>query len=208
MPDPTPAPAPDNTPAPAAAAAPAEPNTPAPADPNNPAPAGDPTPAPAAADPTAPATFEGLTLADGFTLAQEDFGALEGVFKEANIPLTGGLAQKLIDLEQSRMARLQESATAAQEEQVKAWEAASRADKEFGGDKFDANLTAAQEALDALATPELRDLLQKSGMGNHPEMLRLFVKLAPLVREPGAGGGRQMTPAATTDRASRLYGEA
>lgn len=116
------------------------------------------------------------------------------------------MAQKLVDLEQARMSRLQEAAAAAQAEQIKAWEAEARADKEFGGDKFDASLTAAQEALDALATPGLRDLLQKSGLGNHPDMFRLFVKLAPLVREPGAGGGRQSAPAANTDRASRLYG--
>src|SRR5699024_3254227 len=78
---------------------------------------------------------------------------------------------------------------------------------EIGGAKFDENLAAAEQAVKALATPELKELLDNTGLGNHPEMVRLFVKLSPLVREDqglstgGTRGGESKS------RADLLYGD-
>jgi hypothetical protein len=52
---------------------------------------------------------------------------------------------------------------------------------------------------------ELTELMEQSGLGSHPEMIRLFVKLAPLVREGGAPLTHRSS-AAEVPLEDRLYG--
>lgn len=74
-----------------------------------------------------------------------------------------------------------------QAEQIQAvrteWADTSRADKEFGGDKLGESLATAKKAMDAFATPELRTLLDESGLGNHPEVIRLFYRTGKAMSE-------------------------
>jgi len=95
-----------------------------------------------------------------------------------------------------------------QSEQVKAvqtqWLEASKSDKDFGGDKLQENLAVAKKAIDAYSTPELKTLLNETGLGNHPEVIRMFFKAGQSLKEdtfvPGGG-----VPAEPADRAKRLY---
>jgi hypothetical protein len=74
-------------------------------------------------------------------------------------------------------------------EQVTAWENEAKADKEIGGAKYDENLAVARRALDAWGSDGLKAALDQSGLGSHPEMIRLLVK---------AGAGLKEPPMATT----------
>lgn len=69
---------------------------------------------------------------------------------------------------QNDAARIQELSNTAS----KAWVAASTADAEIGGDKFDENRAIALKAFDAFGTPELKKLLIDSHLGDHPEVIR------------------------------------
>lgn len=66
---------------------------------------------------------------------------------------------------------------------VEGWVKASQEDKEFGGSGFKANLGVAAKAYKEFATPELRQLLDQSGLGNHPEMIRLFYRIGQKVSQ-------------------------
>ena len=134
-----------------------------------------------------PFTLADLKIAEGVTVAEEDFNALADILGDG---FTKETAQKFIDFETGRQKALMDAIKSENDKQLDEWEAAAKADKDFGGDKFDQSLVAAQEALDKLGTPELRDMLKQTGLGSHPEVIRLFVKLAPMVREerPGTGG--------------------
>ena len=66
---------------------------------------------------------------------------------------------------------------------VEGWIKASQEDKEFGGSGFKANLGVAAKAYKEFATPELRQLLDQSGLGNHPEMIRLFYRIGQKVSQ-------------------------
>lgn len=63
------------------------------------------------------------------------------------------------------------------------WENQARSDKEFGGDALDANLAVAKKALDTFGTPELREMLRLSGVGSHPEVIRLFYRVGRALAE-------------------------
>jgi hypothetical protein len=63
------------------------------------------------------------------------------------------------------------------------WAETSKADKEFGGEKLQENLGFAKRAMDAYATQELKALLNDTGLGNHPEVIRFFVKAGKAISE-------------------------
>jgi len=71
------------------------------------------------------------------------------------------------------------------------WADAVKSDKEIGGQAFEANVQTMQRAMARFGTPELKTLLNQTGLGNHPELARLFFKVGTLIREdsPQYGGG-------------------
>ena len=71
------------------------------------------------------------------------------------------------------------------------WLETSKADKEFGGEKLPENLGVARKALDAFATPELCKLLDETGLGNHPEVIRMFFRAGKAISEDKFVGGNQ-----------------
>lgn len=109
---------------------------------------------------------------------QDILGQFSDVAKELN--LSQEAAQKVLD----KMAPAIESRQAEQLQAVREqWAAEAKADAEYGGDKLDENLSAAKRALDAYATPELRTLLNDSGLGNHPEVIRFMVRAGKAISE-------------------------
>jgi hypothetical protein len=63
------------------------------------------------------------------------------------------------------------------------WLTASKNDKEYGGDKFDENMSVVKLAYDEMATPELKQLMDKTGMGNHPDMIRAFYRMGMMMTQ-------------------------
>lgn len=92
--------------------------------------------------------------------------------------------------------------------QSAAWIEASRNDKEFGGAALNANLAIAKKALDAYGSPELRDFLETTGLGNHPAVIRLFFRVGKTLAEDGTVIGAAGISGVKTfeDAARRLYG--
>ena len=138
---------------------------------------------PAAADPpgdtllTEPPAAEGAP--ESYDFAQPEghvvdagvIGKFSEVAKELN--LSQANAQKVLDVMAPAIAERQ---AAALQTMTAEWAETSRADKEFGGDQLAENLATAKTALEALATPEFRTLLNQTGLGNHPEVLRVFYR--------------------------------
>ena len=134
--------------------------------------------------------------------------AIVDTFAEAarELNLTQEAAQKLVDRMAPKMVQRQ------LEKHVEIrgqWADDSRSDKEFGGDKLAANLAIARKPLDMFGTPQLRELLNTSGLGDHPEVIRLLYRFGRAVSEDGYVGQSQGA-ARTTSRdfssaASALY---
>ncbi len=128
------------------------------------------------------------------------FTTPEGVEFDAEVLKTYGEAAKELKLQPEAAQKLLEKvAPAMQERQSQQleqmrneWLEASKADKEFGGEKLTENLTVAKKALDAFGSPELRTLLNESGLGNHPEVIRFFLRAGKAISEDRyIGGNRQ-----------------
>ena len=152
----------------------------------------------------APEKYE-FTPAEGAAFDDVVIGELSSVAKE--LDLSQGAAQKLVDRLGPKIA---ERTLVAQAEAFKAtneeWVASAKADKEFGGDKLNENLAVAKKALDAFGTPELRELLNTTGIGNHPEFIRAFYRAGLTVSEDKFVSGGTRPSARNTDHATALYG--
>ena len=125
----------------------------------------------------APESYE-FKAPEGTQFDDAVLGAFSEVAKELNLPQDQ--AQKVLDkMAPVIAARQAEQFQAARTE----WAEAAKTDKEFGGEKLTENLGTAKKALDALATPELRTLLEESGLGNHPEVIRVFYRAGKAISE-------------------------
>lgn len=147
----------------------------------------------------APEKYE-FKLPDGIQLDANGTQAFSDVAKELN--LTQDAAQKVLD----KMGPVIAGRHAEVLTQAKAqWVEGAKGDKEFGGEKLTENLAVAKKALDTFGTPELRTLLNESGLGNHPEIIRAFFRAGKAISEDKfvtAGSG---SPKGAKDAANALY---
>lgn len=135
----------------------------------------------------APEAYE-FKAAEGVELDTEALKDFEPVARELN--LTNEQAQKLVDAYPKILAGVQQRQADAWQKQTEGWAEAVKADKEIGGDKLESNLSAAQRALDQFGNPELKEYLNVTGMGNHPELVKAFVKIGKAMSEDGMVSGK------------------
>ena len=133
--------------------------------------------------PVVPDKYE-FKAPEGSEFDPEVVESFSGAAKKAG--LSQDAAQKVIE----EMAPV---LIARQVDQVKAiheeWRTASSADAEFGGEKLAENLGVARKALEGFGTPELRKLLDETGLGNHPEVIRLLFNAGKAISEDKFVGG-------------------
>lgn len=193
------------TDAPAPAADPAKPegnNQPG-TDGDNPADGNKPTDKPDGKDQKpegAPEKYE-FQAGEGQELDAAALEQFEPIARELN--LTNEQAQKMVDLYGTKiMPMVQKQQAEAWQKTTEQWAADVKADKEIGGDKLTANLSAAQRALDQFGTPELKEYLNGTGLGNHPELVKTFIKIGKAMSEDGMVTGAKTT---TQSVAQRMY---
>lgn len=145
----------------------------------------------------APEKYE-FSPPEGFEFDNVVIDEFSTVAKELNLPQDA--AQKILDkMTPVMQARQAEHLQAARAE----WAESAKADKEFGGEKLAENLGVARKALDAFTTPELRNLLEESGLGNHPEVIRMFYRAGKAISEDRFVGGGAKD--ASIDPAKRMF---
>ena len=126
----------------------------------------------------APEKYEPFVAPEGTALDAAVMTEFETAARELNLPQDA--AQKLVD----KMAPVMAKQQAAQLEQLRTdWAAASTSDKEFGGDKLAENLGFARKAIDTFGTPELKTMLDQTGLGNHPDVVRFMVRAGKAISE-------------------------
>lgn len=146
----------------------------------------------------APESYD-FTAPDGKSFDSETIAAFSEVAKELN--LSQDAAQKVLD----KMAPAMEAKmTRAMDAARVQWETEAKSDKEFGGEQIAQNVALAKKALDEFGTPELRTLLNETGLGNHPEIIRAFYRAGKAISEDRFVGGKAPAKGAK-DPAAVLY---
>ena len=154
------------------------------------------TPDTQAAPPAVPESYE-FTMPEGVAVdktAAEEFTAIAKELK-----LDQASAQKVADIG-AKMAQRQAEAHATL---VESWVEQTKADKDIGGDKLQENLAVARKAIDAFGTPELKDVLNATGFGNHPAVIKAFYKAGMAISGDRFVSGSPKGP--ETDMAKKMF---
>lgn len=166
---------------------------------------GQPDPAAKATDPAAADTkttslqtqevvYE-FKLPDGMQLDKAAVDAFVPIAKE--LKLSPEQAQKFVDL---KVKDVQNQVEAWQRQTVQ-WVDEVRGDAEIGGDNLEKSLAYSKAAMDFIGDPKLKELLDSTGYGNHPTLVRAFVKIGKqLAPDTFVGGKRE--PAANSEDAA------
>ena len=119
-------------------------------------------------------------------LDSEVLTAFGDVAKELDLPQED--AQKVLD----KVAPVIQERQAKMLEQVRAdWASESQSDEEFGGEALTENLNVAKQALDAFGTDAFKSLLQETGFGNHPEIIRFMYRAGKAISEDSYVGNSE-----------------
>jgi len=147
---------------------------------------------------SAPEEYGTFELPDNFDMNEETLGEYHTFAKENN--LTQEQAQRGVDM----VAQMKQAEMTQWVEQQKSWVDDAKSDAEFGGDKFEQNIAVAVKARDSFGTSEFNEMLDTSGLGNHPEMIRFLNRVGKAISEDSVVVGGTSTTGNQT-REAVLY---
>lgn len=137
------------------------------------------------AKPVIPEKYAFENLPDGYKLDEAATNEWSAVFKDAGF--TQEQVDKLVAMDAKRQQAMassyQQQVQQARQQQLGDWINELKADQAFGGAKFDESVGIAQKALAEFGSPELSKALVETGMGSHPEVVRLFHRIGQQLAE-------------------------
>jgi len=150
------------------------------------------------ADKGAPEKYEEFALPDGFERDDKQIEEASVMFKDMGLSQEN--AQKLVDFNAAALGKLAEAQAEAWETLSDEWAKASKDDKDFGGTKFNDSMVGIKQARDHFGNDKFMEMLDVTGVGNHPEMLRFMHKVGSAIKDDailhgGSAGGEQKTQA-------------
>ncbi|NNA40033.1 peptidase [Pseudomonas lundensis] len=135
-----------------------------------------------AAKPTgAPEAYTDFTLPEGMDMDVGTLDAFKGLAKELNIPQEA--AQKLIDLQTTLVAKQADAYQQAVVAQGQKWAAEVKSDPELGGENYDKSVASAIKVIQSFGDPALTELLNDSGLGNHPALFKFCHRISAAISE-------------------------
>lgn len=160
------------------------------------------------AAPAAPVPYQPFAVPEGVTLNADLTAEFSAVAQDLKLPQEA--AQRVLNVGIKMRQKWGEEQTAALSTARDGWKTTAKSDQEIGGEKFDSNVAIAGNVFKTFGTPALKQLLEDSGLGDHPEMVRWARRVAAAVGEDRfIGGQAPKTPAdqsLESRAASKLYG--
>lgn len=129
----------------------------------------------------APEAYEDFTLPEGMEMDADVLGEFKGLAKELNIPQAK--AQQLIDFQTQLATKQAEAYQAAVTKQSQDWAASIKNDPEIGGANYDKNVESAIKVIQSFGDPALTELLNTSGLGNHPALFKFCHRISSAISE-------------------------
>lgn len=165
-------------------------------------------------------TYEAFTLPEGITFEEgklneftKELAEFEGLTKADHAEMQK-FGQKLVDRHITEMndavKRLNQHYTNSWEKQKNDWKESFIKDPEIGGNRQDTTVKSALEFIrthggNETQQKEFRDLMETTGIGNHPAMIRMLANAMNTNREGGPLPGTKPVPEATS-KVQKRYG--
>lgn len=115
------------------------------------------------------------------TLSKESVEAVLNFAKENK--LSNEQAQKILDRDAVMTHNFIETQKRELETRQAEWINRAKADPELGGDKINENVELSKRVLQRFGSPELTEVLESTGVGNYPELVRVFARIGRAMGE-------------------------
>ena len=171
--------------------------------------------------------YEPFEIPEGFSMNDEQLSDVTAFAKDLGLDQAN--AQKAVDKHFEMLAKVRDQGTQAQESMHQEWAASVRSDKEFGGGDLQENISGARKAMNAFSEPakdakgkavlhkegpmkgqqmtEIEVLMNESGWGNHPAMIRVFHRINKAMSADSFVTGQIAPPATKKTQAETMYPE-
>ncbi len=133
------------------------------------------------AETSAPESYEDFSLPEGMEMDADVLGEFKNLAKELNIPQAK--AQQLINFQTQLASKQAEQYQAAVIKQGQDWAASIKSDPEVGGDNYDKSVESAIKVIQSFGDPALTELLNTSGLGNHPALFKFCHRISSAISE-------------------------
>jgi len=160
--------------------------------------------------------YEPFTLPEGVTVDAEKMGEFTKTLGEFELTSNASheevqkLGQQMVERHVAELQRYTESLTHAWEKQKNDWKDSFLKDPEFAN-RTNTVLNSAIDAINIYAgdtkqQDEFRGLMESSGIGNHPAMIRLLSNIMLAKAEPRPLAAPQIATGEKSSKISRMYG--
>jgi len=122
-----------------------------------------------------------LELGDNARLVEADVSSITEFAKSNN--LSAEQAQAVLYRMDSLIGSYVDNANEQWRQETLSWQDDVRKDEELGGENFKASVMNAQAALHRFGSPALKEALNETGFGNHPELVRLLSRIGKAMEE-------------------------
>ena len=156
-----------------------------------------------AAPPSEPIKYEPFVLPETFERDEAAMNEFTKTLEEIRAPQEFG--QKLVDLYAREATKLYESQQKYFADTVNGWKEDVLADPELGGNRTQTVLRSCGAVLEQFGSPELRQMFNLTGTGNHPEMVRFLNKIGKFLGEGTPVRAEKPVPEVKPSRAARRY---
>ncbi|UOF81237.1 putative protease [Caudoviricetes sp.] len=129
------------------------------------------------------------TPPEGYEFPEFEMEKIGDFFKEHKIPKD--LVKPLLD---KHLNIVRDGYQETYERMVRQWTQEVKNDPEIGGKDLDVNLSYASKAIDELGGDKLRNVLDRSGLSSHPELVKAFVQMGKFLNESPFVQGRNAKP--------------
>lgn len=144
-----------------------------------------------------------FTAPEGMELDQQALERFEPFARK--LGLNQATAQELVDLHAEVVAGVTQAQMDAHAEMVTNWAREAKDDPEFGGEAFTENVRVAQTTVARFGGDALKKLLNETGLGNHPELIRFFLNVGKNISEDGHVTGDDASHQRTKSPAEVFY---
>lgn len=145
-----------------------------------------------------------LKMPEGSPLDQEALTRVE-TYAKAN-KLSNEEAQKLLEVENTAVKTFAEQQQTKMETLKNTWAEESKNDKEFGGQAFAQNVELSRRVVEKFGSQAFKAALNETGLGNHPELIRMLSRIGKAVGEDELVVGKTAAGKETpTDPSKKLY---
>lgn len=122
--------------------------------------------------------------------------------------LSNEAAQKMVERESNAVARHEEAKDKEVIDIRKGWKEDAKADKELGGENLKASTETAMRVIERFASKDFKTMLEDTGFGNHPEVIRIFKRIGEMMTDDQFVMAKSQTGNQDKSDAEVLYPEA